>query len=168
MRSQYTAIMEQLVERLASSAAYEGTLEGCSEDEIDEIRETQGVKRLPRMYREFLLHMGRHTGGLEGYLGFEITYPGVCEFKRMSFDLLRQPDIFVMTHIADGDCAFYFHIDEDDPIVYWVGYDRRPEFVEFNVLETKDCGSLSNWLIDVVGDFIGDPQLPPNPIDKEE
>jgi hypothetical protein len=168
MRSEYTAIMEQLVERLASSAACEGTLEGCSEDEIDEIQDAQRVKRLPRMYREFLLHMGRRSGGLGTYLGFEIAYPTICEFKRHSFDLLHQSDIFVMTYIPDGDCAFYFHIDEDDPIIYWVGYDRRPEFVEFNVLETKDCGSLSNWLIDVVGDFIGDLQLPANPIDKEE
>jgi hypothetical protein len=160
--------MEHLRKRVASSTACEGILEGCSDDEIDDIREAQGVKRLPRMYREFLLHMGRRTGGLEGYLGFEITYPGACEFKRMTFDLLRQPDIFVMAHIADGDCAFYFHIDEDDPVVYWAGYDTRPEFVEFNVLETKDCGPLSNWLIDVVGDFIGDSQQPSNPIAEKE
>ena len=165
MRSQYSSIIEHLIERLAASPVCEGPLEGCSEDEIDEIREAQNVKRLPRMYKEFLLQMGRHTGGLEGYLGFEMTYPAACTFKRLSFNLLRQPDIFVITHIADGDCAFYFHIHEDDPVVYWIGYDTRPEFVEFNVLETKDCGLLSNWLMDVVGDFIGDPQLPENPGD---
>jgi hypothetical protein len=168
MRSEYTAIIEQLVEKLTTSPARDGVVEGCSADEVDEIQEGQQVKRLPRLYREFLRHMGRHTGGLDSYLGSAITYPAVCEFKRQTFDLLRQPDIFVMTHIADGDCAFYFHIDEDDPVVYWVGYDRRPdpELIEFGVLETKPCGQLSNWLIDVVGDFIGDAQLPENPGDE--
>lgn len=152
--------METLIGKWTSSAACEGSLEACIDDDLDAIQEGQGVKRLPRMYRAFMLCMGRNTGGLEAYLRSEITYPAACEFKKRTFDLLRQSDIFVLARMADGEGVFYVHVSEDDPVVYWIGYDQGADFGEARLLETKSCGALSQWLTDIVGDAIEEYQLP--------
>jgi hypothetical protein len=159
MRSQYSALMQYLTNLWLSSEACDAPVEGCSEAEIAEIMHAQSVERLPLMYVEFLSHMGRKTGGLEWYFGSEITYPSVCEFKPMTFKVLRQSKIFVLTHDYQGDCAIYFHItDDDDPMLYWVGYDYRPDLNQFDILETKALGQLSDYLNDFIGNVIEEHQ----------
>lgn len=148
MRSKYATLMQYLTKLWSSSETCLNPLKGCSEAEIAQIMQAQGVERLPLMYVEFLSHMGRDAGGLEADL---TSYPYVMEIKPLTFDLLRQPDIFVLSHNSDGDCAIYFHVTEDDdPILYWVGYDYRPDLNRFDLLKTKELGQLSDWLIDLI------------------
>lgn len=157
MRSQYTAIMDYLTEEWSTSEACDGQVEGCSEAEIDEVMQAQGVDHLPLMYVEFLRHMGRKTGGLEWHFGTEITYPAVCIFKPMTFNFLWRPEFFVFTHDFQGDCSIYFHIaDEDDPILYRAGYDSPSDLhpPEIPILETTELGRLSDYLTDFISELI--------------
>jgi hypothetical protein len=148
VRSQYAAIMEYLTNLWSSSEVCDGQVEGCSEAEIIEIMQAQGVERLPLMYVEFLRHMGCNTAGLKSHL---ISYPDVMGMKSETFNLLRQPDIFVLSHFSDGDCAIYFRVTEDDdPILYLVDYDYYPDLNRFDLLKTKELGRLSEWLMDRV------------------
>jgi hypothetical protein len=148
MRSQYAALMDEIVKRWSASEACQLPLEGCSEAEIEEIKRRQGVERLPEMYVEFLRRIGKYSGNLGWHFGSEITYPDVLEFKEDTFDVLHKPDIYVFTHDPNGDCAIYFHVGDDDPVLYWISYDdSRPQSYD---LITEDWGRLSTWLVNLV------------------
>jgi hypothetical protein len=160
MHSQYTVLMVNLTKHWLSSEACDGEVEGCSETEIAEIMQPQGVQRLPLMYVEFLARMGRKAGGLEWHFGSEFTYPAVLSFKPMAVELWEQTDIFIFTHDSQGDCAIYFHITEDDPIVYWVGYDGDgPDPNQFYLSETRELGRLSDWLTNLFGGVVEEHNL---------
>ncbi len=92
-------------------------------------------------------------GGLERCLGSELRYPYMLEFKSQTFQLLRDTDVLVLTHNQNGDCAFYCRVDEDDPVVYHIGYSEDPGAALYE-LATEDQGRLSSWLIDLVEDAI--------------
>ncbi len=156
MRSKYSALMDYLTKQWISSEACDGQIEGCSEAEVLEVMHAQGVEHLPVMYIEFLTHLGRKSGGLEGHFGSEITYPGVCIFKPMTFAHLRQSEIFVFSHNYQGDCSFYFSIIDDDPVLYWAGYGYSPGLGSSDIplLETKELGRLSDYLTNFIADVI--------------
>jgi hypothetical protein len=150
MRSQYAALMDEIVKRWTASEACRLPLKGCSGVEIEEIKRRQGVERLPEMYVEFLRRMGRETGGLGWHFGSSsITYPEVLEFKEDTFEMLRKPHFFIVTHDYDGDVAVYFHVDEDDPLLHWVKYSSASEN---KLVVLDDWRTLSTWLIHMVGD----------------
>jgi hypothetical protein len=65
---------------------YVGKFEGCSEEEIEEIRIAQGVDFLPNIYRQFLAIVGRADGHL--FRGTDVCYPEVLENKGTAASLL--------------------------------------------------------------------------------
>lgn len=151
MRSQYAALMDYLTQLWSASDACSSPPEGCSEAEITEIQHARNVERLPLIYVEFLRHMGRNTGGLERNLGMNLTYPDALEFRGLTFDLTGRSDIFFFWYDTQGDCSTYFHVIEDDPILYWVTYkDYSPQNQSYS-LQTDELGRLSDWLIDLIG-----------------
>jgi hypothetical protein len=146
MRSKSAAFIEYLADRWVSNEACRSSLEGCSEDDLAQIKQRQQVDRLPALYAAFLSKMGRNMGGLEWQVGSEMRFPYVLEFKESTFVELRQPNILVLTHDSDGDCALYIHTNEDDPVLHWVGYkdEAFPELIH------EEFGRLSAWLSHLV------------------
>jgi ubiquinone/menaquinone biosynthesis C-methylase UbiE len=152
------AFIRYLAKKWASSDACQAPLVGCSQAEIEEIKQRQGVNRLPELYVEWMLAMGRQMGGLENF-ETKLTYPSILDTKAQSFPVLHRQDIFVLTHDAQGDCAIYFHSGEDDPILYWISYDGAKTDYE---LKVEDWGRLSAWLVHRVEGGIEDYELAEN------
>jgi hypothetical protein len=151
MRSKHESLIDFLARQWEMSAACNSELVGCTEAEIAQIKSIQGVERLPASYEGFMKRMGRDMGGLEWHSGMELRYPYVLEFKAQSFERIREADVLVLSHNSDGDCALYCHVDDDDPIVYWMGYaDDSLDHV------IGEWGRFSDWLAELIDGAIGD------------
>ena len=74
-----------LVER---GLATEKNLVPCTPEEVAQVRETQDVDRLPPLYEDFLMRMGRRAGGL--LRGTSVFYPGIVKFAGEMRNLLRE------------------------------------------------------------------------------
>jgi hypothetical protein len=98
---------------------------GCVEEELEELKLAQKVQYLPQVYRQFMLEMGRTSGGLHRVDG-EFRYPFVKDFKPDGLPPIWLPEDFelpddIFVFVTDKDAfALYFHTkaEEDDPIVY--------------------------------------------------
>jgi hypothetical protein len=87
---------------------------GCTPDQIEEIKLSQNVTRLPAVYEDFLLTMGRGKGW---YIGcrYEFLYPWLIKAKEEALESLREyhapmplpKDAFVF-FIHDQGYEFYF------------------------------------------------------------
>lgn len=83
--------MQDLVEHLAlTGMASDETVVPCTPDEVDEIRQAQGVEQLPEQYEQFLLTMGRRAGDL--LRGTTFFYPGLVELAEEMPQLLEEND----------------------------------------------------------------------------
>ncbi|MEQ8675949.1 MAG: hypothetical protein RLP44_23240 [Aggregatilineales bacterium] len=131
---------------------FEPPIEGCTDEEIEDIRRSQGVPRLPALYVEFIRKFGRKTGGLEWECGMDLTYPKVCDFKKFPLRVLRDSNVFIFGMNGYEDALSFFNVAEDDPIVYWATIDI--DVVEdIGVINTGEFPHLKNyrfsdWLID--------------------
>ena len=54
---------------------YAPPLIGCTEEDLERLQQSQGVKRLPELYRQFMLTFGVKSGGLRGEGYF--LYPAI-------------------------------------------------------------------------------------------
>ena len=154
MRSKHEAFISYLASRWQESDLCRSPFIGCTEAEIAKIQVRQGVDRLPILYVAWMLRMGRDMGGLEWHIGTKLCYPYVLEFKAQTFGLLQKPDVLVLSHDVDGDCALYCHTTEDDPLIFWIGYADEPG-EKLNKFSVQEWGRLSNWLTDLVEGAIG-------------
>jgi hypothetical protein len=145
MRTKYQALVEYLKSQYVSKTGL--PVEGCTDAEIDEIRRHQQVERFPQLYVEWLKTFGKTNV----FAGVKLTYPHVLDYKQRSFLELQQSNIFVLAHDWDGDCAIYCRIDEDDPMLYWIGYDSASKSFE---LVVEDWEQLSTWLVGIVDDLL--------------
>jgi hypothetical protein len=111
--------------------------EGCTEKDIQDLMESQNISRLPKIYVEFLRHLGKKTGK-NFLIGEDILCPHL-EGIREGFDWLLEKykidweipeNIFVFWTHQDYQ-FYYFHVDEgDDPTVYIITYAMKsPEKV---------------------------------------
>ncbi|HEX3052876.1 MAG TPA: SMI1/KNR4 family protein [Aggregatilineaceae bacterium] len=117
--------IERIIEKLNSR--YGNKLEGCTAKELEELRETQNVERLPEVYRQFMLLMGKQgIGEVLGAFG-EFTVQQASEFKRnliMKLDrvkVLYPNDIFVFFEGYRQDRFYFFRTKDEgekDPIIY--------------------------------------------------
>jgi hypothetical protein len=120
---------------LQGAGRYAGKVEGCSEQEIEEIRLAQRVDRLPNIYRQFLAVMGREDGRL--FLGTDVCYPEILEAKGAVAGLLHIngnpfpfPEDAVVFSVHQGYHITYFQTsnNEDDPAVYsYLEGDSEPD-----------------------------------------
>lgn len=122
--------MNDVIEKMKTIMAQKGLatpdeLIGCSQQEIKAAMDVQNVARLPKMYEDFLLAMGKNAGKLWKH-GGGYTYPDIERFKEQAKRLLkvdRDPivlpdDAFVFV-IHEGMIFYYFLTTEgDDPPVY--------------------------------------------------
>jgi hypothetical protein len=87
---------------------------GCTPDEVEQVRIAQKVDFLPKIYREFLLEMGRKASPLMPHHTY--TYPRISEAKenlaedaqREGWQVTLPVDGFIMSSRL-GDDHYYFH-----------------------------------------------------------
>ena len=119
---------KRLKKHYQQKSKVEHTYEGCSKAEIQEAMQAQEVKRLPKVYREFLETMGKQAGylGLLWRSGIYYKCNHILYMKRdlrrqmkASFNLSMPDDIFVFYQdIGDTFLFFYTDNEDDDPPVY--------------------------------------------------
>ena len=71
-------------------------LVGCTSEEIQAAMDAQNVIRIPKLYEDFLLAMGKDAGKLWEH-GGAYTYPEIEQFKEWAKHLLktdRDPIVF--------------------------------------------------------------------------
>jgi hypothetical protein len=89
------SFIEQIMKDLIELGNKSEEIEGCTDEEIEEIRRVQGVERLPELYVEYLRLMGRYPGDL--FRGSEVNYrcltsvvEGEGNFKERAVALLKE------------------------------------------------------------------------------
>ena len=110
-------------------------LEGCSEDEIQEVMADQGVARLPAEYVSYLKRIGKGAGP---YLrGTDTFYPRIITIgiRSAASDLFREndteiqltPDSFVFA-MHQGYQVFWFPtvMDDDPKVMMYQEGDKAP------------------------------------------
>ncbi len=98
---------------------------GCTPDEIEAVRIGQQVDFLPKIYREFLMEMGRLARPLMPYEVY--WYPHLSELKDWlvedaeshNLPVTLPEDAFLVAMSSDDRC-FYFHTagQEENPMIY--------------------------------------------------
>ena len=139
------AVTQALIERMVGAGyALPDEIVGCTPEEVAGIEARFGL-RLPRVYREFLLAMGRGAGRF--LRGTDVFYPTVLELRQWAEELLEEcgrpfalpEDAFVfLTH--QGYQFGYFHTGsgEDDPPTY--------RYLECDPVPVQNDGSFSGML----------------------
>lgn len=129
-----------------------GQLVPCSEEDIHTL-ENQLGQTLPDAYREFLLLMGRRTGGLLGgtnwlYEDLEIMQEDAVELMRHDkFPVILPPDAFVFLmhqryqfgffRLTEGDDPpVYYYLESDDEIALKIASPHYSVFI-FNIIEME-------------------------------
>jgi SMI1/KNR4 family protein SUKH-1 len=106
-----------------------GHFQGCSQDEIEALKEYQKVDFIPKIYREFLEAIGHKSGrilfkgGDASYKALKSLKPGaifIIEDCKDQHSLTLPPDAFVFAMFQSSD-FFFFQTSEhlDDPPVYY-------------------------------------------------
>lgn len=131
---------------LANGLAVEGDFLGCSHSEITQVELMAGGK-LPRVYNDFLLRLGRSAGKFLS--GSSIFFPEVLSLRTWAMELIQVvPAEFVL---SDREYVFFMHqgyqfsffrLDgtENPPIWYFYETWKKPREI---------AGTLSQYLLDL-------------------
>jgi hypothetical protein len=137
---------------MASGLGFEGSFEGCTEEEIRVVEEHFAIQ-LPASYRDFLSVMGHKAGYF--LQGSDYTYPKMLGFRKAADKVLRRcnPDyrmsatLFVF--ISHQDYSFlWFDCNDptgDPPVFLFTEQEKEPR---------KVSDSFSAWLLFAVEDDI--------------
>ncbi len=152
---EWVSFVRHLKRRWMSSGRFQLPISGCTDEEIDQLQTAQGMAYLPKLYREFMLQMGRDDGGLGKSFGAYLTYPYVFAFKTeqtgfaqpilQTFEMEQGRFVFC----SDNDNFFYFFDARDmsdDPIVY----NMRPNTETGQEFVIVELANLSAVLVDLV------------------
>ena len=115
-------------------------MRGCTSEEILEIAELWGKKKLPKAYEEFLVLMGRGLGDL--FVGSRMFYPDILNLPKEVAWLIAGDPNFALPANASPFAShqgyqFLYMTDGDDPPVYFYmemqgkGVFRRDRFSQF-------------------------------------
>ena len=130
-----------------------GQLVPCSEKDVHTLEDQLG-QTLPAAYREFLLLMGRRTGGLLGgtswlYDDLEVIQEDAVELlRRDRFPVILPPDAFVFLmhqryqfdffRLTEGDDPpVYYYLESDDEIALKIVSPHYSVFI-FNIIEMEE------------------------------
>jgi hypothetical protein len=146
-----TAVASTVQRLLSSGIADEGTVRGCSPEEIKKLEKETGLG-LPERYREFLLTCGNGAGGF--MVGSDWQYAKLFSLRKgaqsllkrckVDFDLPAGAFVFIMHQgyqFLYLDCA-----NGDDPPVYL--------FIEGSDPFRRVYESFSSWFAGCVEDEI--------------
>ena len=137
--------IQALIERMVGTGyARPDELLGCTPEEVARIEARFGL-RLPRIYREFLLAMGRGAGRF--FRGTDVFSPAVLELRQWAEELLEEcgrpcalPDDAFVFLMHQGYQFGYFRTGggEDDPPLY--------RYVECDPAPVQNARSFSEML----------------------
>lgn len=125
MSKSFGEILKEVL--IANKICREDKFKGCSPDEIEAVMREQGVKRLPRIYREFLEVQGKEGLGENAYASSDWSCGVIGELKedairnRNSYDpeIKLPEDIFVFFGHHDYEFLYFLtDNDDDNPPVY--------------------------------------------------
>lgn len=133
---------------------------GCNLNEIEEIKVAQKVSKLPSIYEQFLLAMGKSSGDL--YIGEDVHYHRLLLIKeffnqelqtyKVSFSLPN--DIFVF--MSHHDVAFLYFLTEssDDPEIYVFEepHESEPNTLRYRYEMVKTGEKLSHFLTQFIAE----------------
>lgn len=140
-----TLLRQKIIER---GLAKEEELAGCTINDLEDYMKTQGVQRLPSIYIDFLLTVGKSSGNLwkrAHYKGVDLT-----RIKASLLNLLiahKNPiilpdDAFVF--FSEDRIVFYYFLtknhDENPPVYMFLEVEYKHEIVDKN---------LSDFLLNV-------------------
>jgi hypothetical protein len=100
-------------------------IEGCTSEEIEFLKQSQGVDFLPETYVQFLEEMGQGAGLL--FLGSDYTYNFLIVLKENALSTLKSarsqlklPDDAFVFLMHQGYIFYYFHTKnlDNDPAIY--------------------------------------------------
>jgi len=125
-------------------------LEGCTEPEIEIIRQAQNAACLPEVYRQLMLTVGKK--GIDDLLVGSANYHIVQRFKSTFDDyfvdpLLYPPDSFFFWKDGQGSSFYFFRTQPcvDDPAVYgWLGKRCFHKLAE----------TFSEFILEFISEFI--------------
>lgn len=112
---------------VAHKICREDKFKGCSPEEIEAVMREQGVKRLPRIYREFLEVQGKEGLGENAYASSDWSCEVIGGLKeeairnRDSYDaeIILPEDMFVFFGHHDYEFLYFLtDNDDDNPPVY--------------------------------------------------
>lgn len=134
---------------------------GCSEDEIREEMNVQNIERIPEVYRQFLMVMGKQPAYF--LIGIDATYAWLKHIKNSFYSLIEKDnrklraenkpivtvtdDVFVFfSQQSHSFIFFYTNNEEENPPVYrYINYiDEEEEDFKYGEIE-KISESLSDW-----------------------
>lgn len=131
-----------LANKIRESGKTKWTFIGCSQEEIEEIMQAQGVKRLPRIYKEFLEVHGKKGVFLTSSSAWNcedlktLKQAVIDDLKMNNFPLAIPDDAFVfysnyagrifyfLTDHEKDDCPVYLLADDDSEIAFRVALYR--------------------------------------------
>jgi hypothetical protein len=130
---------------------------GCTEEEVEHLKERQGVDFLPEVYRQFLLTFGYSRGGY--FLqGEDVGYLALLELKQVAQELLERenapplPDdmfVFYSHHGYQFMCFATAKRDADPPIYSYVEYDEQ--LADVGVTLSDFYRQHLEWLVKTYG-----------------
>lgn len=122
-----TGAVADFVRSLLDEGAKSSDFEGCTPDEIEQVRVAQGVSGLPAEYQEFLQAMGRGTSAV--IAGEDIFYPYPLELKSDARELLLEngvddflDDSALVISMHQGYQFAWMHLDDEKVRLYSEGH----------------------------------------------
>gem|GEM_PF-4236390 len=125
-------------------------LVGCTVNELNQLKTSQQVNRLPDLYTQFMCVFGKESGGLRH--GGQYHFPQALTFKQHWKPALPESDCFVFVSNND-DMALFFHTEDvlENPMVYRIFETIDSDKQSFHV---EPYCKLSDFLIDWVQEEI--------------
>ncbi len=147
MCRQVMSLISRLRETELSSLA---GFEGCSEDQISQVAQAQGIETLPEVYRDILSLMGRRAGRF--LVGSEAYYPEIMGLRSAAESLLRENRVpyclpanaFVFLMHQGYFFCYFLCGGTDDPAVYY--------YCEGDVAPKEADATLSAYFLKMVED----------------
>lgn len=162
MRDKYESLLDYICLKWQKALGKPVAFEGCSQEELNQIKKSQNVERLPKLYEHFMLRFGRNSGGLLSGVEYEYRFPHVLEFRELGVAPIKfmNPEYSIKKNqfvfMADYHASFlYFEINSsDDPQVFTVYEDNSP-----NYFTIAPLGSFSFRLVDGIEENINNLKL---------
>ena len=145
---------EQLKQQIIERHLVVKALKGCTEREIEQIRQSQGVDYIPEVYRQFLLAVGNSIGGVI-YKGTDYNYRYLLRLKEWAEGIVSglpnspelPPDAFVFV-MHQGYIFFFFRTfgrNDNPPVYSYFEGDAEFELLDQSLTEYYEALVTRKW-----------------------
>ena len=124
-------IVDEFIKQMENlKVLHRDSIEGCTTDEIAQLKKIQNIGKLPPLYVEFLSKLGKKAGAFG--VGSDMFYPVLLELKEEAIYILDEEaglipnDAFVF-YIHHGYIVWYFRTDVINSSIFEINVDSRSE-----------------------------------------